>query len=153
MVLPNSSSTKLLFKKDHPDARVKPPSLPGDAGINLYCVEDTPLPAHPTITKVELGIRVALPDGLVATMITRSGAVMRGLFCLPGLIDTGYRGPLFAFVVNLSGSEQMVMAGESIVQLFLLLNCTPGLDILDVTEMGELPSSIRGTNGFGHTGR
>jgi dUTP pyrophosphatase len=124
------------------------PSLPGDAGFNTTCVEDAQvLPGM--ITKIDLGFKMALPEGIVCTMIGRSSAVSRGLFVLPCLIDEGYRGPMFAFVTNLTGTIIEVKAGEQIAQLVLLPNLARDVE---VQWVGDLPESVRGENGFGSTG-
>ena len=138
----------LRVLKNHAGAKVKDPSYQGDAGFNVYCVEPTVL-VPGRITEVPLGFQMALPPETVCTLITRSGAVKRGLFVLPGLIDEGYRGPMFLHVLNTNTEEVKILPGESIAQIVLLANLARGTV---VSYESELPPSQRGYNGFGSTG-
>ena len=139
---------KLLVKYEHPFACVKPPSLMGDAGFNVVCVEDARV-IPGVVSKISLGFSMAVPAGTFCTMIARSSAVAKGLFVLPSLIDEGYRGPMFAFVFNMTANPVDVKIGDIIAQLVLLPNLAPDLDI---EQVKELPASDRGPNGFGSTG-
>ena len=142
--------SKLLIQLTNIRASVLAPSLPRDSGFNVTCVEDAQvLPGM--ITKIDLGFKMALPEGMCCTMITRSGAVSRGLFVLPTLIDEGYRGPMFAFVTNLTAEIIEIMAGEQIAQLVLMPNMALGIEGVEWID-GELPASHRGEKGFGSTG-
>ena len=139
---------KLLVKYEHPFACVKPPSIVGDAGFNVVCAEDARV-IPGVVSKISLGFSMAVPAGTFCTMIARSSAISKGLFVLSSLIDEGYRGPMFAFVFNMTADPVDVKIGDMIAQLVLLPNLALGVE---VEQVKELPTSDRGANGFGSTG-
>jgi dUTP pyrophosphatase len=74
-----------------------------------------------------------------------------------GIIDAGYRGELGAILDNLEGEEvdfnyYKIEKGDRIVQI-----CSPNLTYpiypILVNNENELGESIRGSDGFGSTGR
>ncbi len=66
----------------------------------------------------------------------------------PGLIDSGYRGELRVVLLNTDREHTFVAEpGDRIAQLVVL--AVPGVAVV---EVAELPSSARGTGGFGSTG-
>src|SRR5690606_12458463 len=86
----------------HPDAVLPVRQHPGDAGLDLCCVEPVHLePGERGI--VPTGIAVAIPLGYAGLVVPRSGlaaphgvAVVNG----PGTIDAGYRGELQVLLLN-----------------------------------------------------
>jgi len=131
-----------------PESQLSPPAYSGDAGMDVRAVVPCMLSPH-SIGRVDIGMRIALPPGRVCTFLTRSSAVIQGLFVLPTLIDNGYRGPLYLFVMNVTDSFVRIDPGVSIAQLFILDNRASDVVIVSV---GELPASERGMNGFGSSG-
>ena len=129
--------------------KIKLPSYPGDMGFNVACTEQVDL-LPGVVTRVNIGMQIALPEGMVCTQLARSGAVAEGLFVLPTIIDEGYRGPMYLFVINFGQEHRVVFPGESIAQLVLLINTAPGITI---EYVDELPPSARGVNGFYSTGK
>src|SRR5689334_6803493 len=125
-----------------------PPAYPGDAGMDVVVTKAAFIAPH-SVAQVPIGIRVAPPDGLVFTFMTRSSAVRRGLFVVPTLIDNGYRGPLFIFVMNITDTDQYLAPGNRIAQIVLLPNMMGGRE---VEEVKSLPVSERGEKGFGSSG-
>jgi dUTP pyrophosphatase len=141
---------KLLWKKipENTCGKVRNPALTGDAGFDLLVAE--PIEIVPgKISTIECGVKVALPEGIVAVPVARSSAVARGLMVFTTLIDTGYRGPIFLFATSMSGKPIFLTAGMRVGQLLPLANAS--LDIL-AEQVDELPTSERGENGFGSSG-
>jgi dUTP pyrophosphatase len=138
---------EIRFKKMHEQGVLENPAYHGDAGFNLTCTENTIIGPH-GIALVPCGIRVELPEGVAATVITRSSTVKRGLLVFQTLIDQGYRGDIFVFVYNLQTHSVVVGGGEHIAQLL-------PFKILELTtkEVQELSTSERGKHGFGSTGK
>ena len=97
------------------------------------------------------GLALALPDGHAGFIHPRSGLALRhGVSCLnsPGLIDSGYRDELQVLLVNTDPSEDFrVERGNRIAQLVV-----QRVELVEMHEVPELPASLRGTGGFGHTG-
>lgn len=125
---------------------------PGDAGLDLVAREGAHLAPAGGRALVPTGIAVALPDGYAGFVQPRSGLALRhGITCLnsPGLIDAGYRDELKVLLVNLDPVEPFeVHRGDRIAQLVVQA-------VAHVTwqPVEDLPSSERGSGGFGHTGR
>lgn len=102
---------------------------------------------------VPTGIAVALPDGVCALVLPRSGLAARhgiGVVNGPGLIDPNYRGEVMAILVNHGAEAYSADAGDRIAQLLLVPFLSPAVDVVD-----ELPPAAdgRGTGGFGSSGR
>lgn len=137
----------LLVRLD-PGARIPTKGYFGDAGFDLYCSESVDI--EPGSWKdVDLGVSIQLPPKHWGLLTGRSSTLRRrGLLVNQGIIDNGYRGKLFANVVNMTDETVSVKEGERLAQLILL----PVWDgVMEVAE--ELAPSARGDNGFGSTGR
>lgn len=138
----------VYFTPHHPIAALNSPAYKGDAGLDVTVIQDVLLRPM-VVEKVSIGLRVAVPEHLAFTFLTRSGSVAAGVFVLPTLIDSGYRGPLYLFVLNLSGEPIELVAGTSIAQLMLLSNHANDIELIESTE---LPNSERGTKSFNSSG-
>lgn len=135
------------------DERALPPTqaYPGDAGWDLHALEDTRVvwSSSKPITDVRTGLAVAIPDGYFGRIVHRSStARKKGLFVVEGTIDSGFRGELFVGVYGAVEMPPLVEAGMSIGQLII----QPVVPV-KLSWVEELPSSARGTNGFGSSGR
>ena len=94
------------------------------------------------------GIALALPSGHVGMIADRSSLAKKGVKTSGGVIDAGYRGEIQVVVWNLSKEEIRLSRGERIAQLLIFPIATPA-----VQEVQELDSTVRGTGGFGSTGK
>lgn len=120
-----------------------------DAGLDLYVPEgQTCLVRHGAVYTIDLGVRVAIPDGYYGELTLRSSAGAKGL-AIPhgvGVIDSGYRGNLKVLVVALA-EPVLVEARERICQL--IIHKLPAVEL----EAGIVDADTdRGTGGFGSTG-
>jgi dUTP pyrophosphatase len=101
---------------------------------------------------VRTGLAVAVPDGYAAFVHPRSGLAARHgvtLVNTPGTIDAGYRGEVRVVLINTDPTEPFtVRRGDRIAQL--VVQPVARARFLDV---GELPGTPRGDDGFGSTGR
>jgi len=134
--------------------RVPAGGKPGDAGLDLFVSE--PVVIEPgQFVDVPCSVAVGLPAGWWGLITGRSSTLRsRGLLVTQGVIDTGYRGLLFAGVYNLSDEPVAVAAGERLAQLILLPNVRDRrFGRLRVRRVAALADSSRGTSGFGSTGR
>lgn len=131
-----------------------------DAGLDLYVSERTTL-IWGEFKDVPLGINVALPEWSWGFLVGRSSTFRkRGVEVMPGIIDTGWRGELFAAciwrpdqlrdedIIQNPGSYTLE-AGERIAQLIIIPNGTR--DVTPV-RVDVLPPHARGENGFGSSG-
>jgi dUTP diphosphatase len=141
---------ELAVKLLHPDARLPQRAHPGDAGADLFSVEEVTIPAGER-RDVGTGLALAIPSGCAGFVQPRSGlAFGHGIMVVnsPGLIDAGYRGEVRVSLYN-SGSEPfLVGAGDRIAQLVVQAVEEPGFLAVE-----ELPDTARGEGGFGSSGR
>jgi len=134
------------------DARALLPTRahPGDAGLDLYAIEEHVLEAGERAS-VGTGVSVEIPEGQAGLVLPRSGLAVRhgiALVNAPGLIDAGYRGEIRVLLLNTDRREPFtIAAGDRIAQLVLVRVETP-----DVLEVEALALSERGAGGFGSTG-
>jgi dUTP diphosphatase len=135
-----------------PDLPLPAYAHPGDAGADLVAREDAHLAAGGGRALVPTGIALALPEGWAGFVQPRSGLALRhGVTCLntPGLIDAGYRDELLVLLVNTDPlASYEVRRGDRIAQLVV-----QRVEEVRFTVAAELPPSVRGRGGFGHTGR
>lgn len=131
-----------------------------DAGLDLYVAEDTEL-KWGQFTDVPLSSKVALPAWSWGFLVGRSSTFRkRGIEVMPGIIDTGYRGKLFAACIwrpDKLRDEDVIMnpgsyalkSGERIAQMIVIPNGTRDVEPYSVRE---LPAHDRGEKGFGSSG-
>ena len=118
-----------------------------DAGLDLYAKYSAFV--WPFSRKaIETGTHVAIPEGHVGLLTSKSGLMRnRGLTCR-GTIDSGYTGTVQAVIFNHSIIPRRFRAGDKVTQLVILPILTPTLELVD-----ELEDTDRSTGGFGSTGR
>lgn len=137
---------KVQLLEDHAVLPTK--AYPGDAGWDLYASAEVEI-GPGDFKDVPVGIAIALPEGWFARITSRSSTFRNlRLDVREGVIDAGYRGPIFAGVHNEGDEPQTVRVGDRVAQM--LIHDVPSLPLV-VTE--QLPSSKRGTNGFGSSGK
>jgi len=124
----------------------------GSAGMDIRANLQQPVVLEPMQRHlIPTGLYIELPEGYEAQMRPRSGlALKQGLTCLnsPGTIDSDYRGELGVILINLSTETQTLHHGDRIAQLVVCQVEQAALTV--VTNLNE---TIRGTGGFGHTGK
>jgi dUTP pyrophosphatase len=134
------------------DARARLPTraYPGDAGLDLYALEDGVLGPGERAS-IRTGVAVEIPDGRAGLVLPRSGLAAKhgvALVNAPGLIDAGYRGEVRVLLLNTDRAAPFEIApGDRIAQLVLVRVETPA-----VVEVQELALSERGAGGFGSSG-
>lgn len=144
-------------KLKHVGEGILQPKLSGDVGYDLVCSEEVKLgsktaealldPEAPSFASIPTGVHVEFPPGIWGMILPRSSSNTSGLLVLPGVIDNGYRGELFALVHNLTPKIRYVAKGTRIAQLVLFPSLVFPLERVEV-----LTESERGHNGFGSTG-
>lgn len=121
-----------------------------DAGADLVTTRDLVLPPGERAV-VGTGIAIALPAGYAAFVHPRSGLAARsglGVVNAPGTIDAGYRGEVQVCLVNHDPREAVVLHRmDRVAQLVV-----QRVEHATFYEVTELPSSSRGTAGYGSTG-
>jgi len=138
---------KIKVKKLNDNAIVPTYAHEGDAGLDLYSVEEmTIFPGNRKI--ISTGISMELPTGYVALFWDKSGlAAKKGMTVLGGVIDSHYRGEYKAILYNSSKEPFEVRKGDKVCQVLIqpIVNAT-------VEEVTELSETKRGEGRFGSTG-
>jgi dUTP pyrophosphatase len=131
-------------------ARLPTRAYPGDAGLDLYALDDAVLEPGERAS-IRTGIAVEIAEGEAGLVLPRSGLASRhgiALVNAPGLIDSGYRGEIRVLLLNTDRQAAFTIAGgDRIAQLVLVKVQTP-----EVVEVEELAVSERGAGGFGSSG-
>ena len=143
---------KVLVKRL--DQRVKLPKYKtsGSSGMDLMAFTENPISVKPgSSALVPTGISLAFPEEFEVQIRPRSGlAIKKSISVLntPGTIDSDYRGELKVIIFNHGEKEFVVNCDDRIAQMVL----TPILKI-EFEEVDELPETMRGSGGFGSTGK
>ncbi len=120
-----------------------------DGAADLYsAVALVIAPGERALVKTDL--QLAIADGYAALVLPRSGlALKHGVTVAnsPGLVDAGYRGDVGVILINHGQDDFSVEVGDRVAQLMIIRL----IDWL-LTQVDELPESLRGEGGFGSTG-
>lgn len=139
----------LKIKKIHPEAILPLYAHPGDAGMDLFSVEDQSL--NPGETKlIKTGISVELPSGTEGQVRPRSGLALKNQITVlntPGTVDEGYRGEVGVILINHGKNSFEVKKGMKVAQFVI----APVLRV-EIEEALELSDTRRNSGGFGSTG-
>ncbi|MFC4775341.1 dUTP diphosphatase [Paenibacillus sp. GCM10023252] len=144
---------QVLFKRLEGNEELALPARMSEwaAGFDLQAAVPAPVVLAPGERKlIPTGFAMAMPAELEAQIRPRSGlAYKHGITCLntPGTIDADYRGEVKVLLVNLGQEPFTIERGERIAQM--VFQVVPAVSI---KESSELPDTVRGAGGFGHTG-
>ncbi|QVQ52387.1 dUTP diphosphatase [Spiractinospora alimapuensis] len=141
---------EVLVRRVDPEVPLPGYAHPGDAGADLVTTTDVELGPGER-AKVGTGLAIALPEGYAAFVHPRSGLAARhGVTVVnaPGTVDAGYRGEIQVTVLNTDRERSVrFQRGDRIAQLVI-----QRVERATFNEVSTLPSSVRGTDGFGSTG-
>ena len=120
----------------------------GDAGLDLYVLEDIHFEANETKT-IKLGISCESEDGIAYYLFPRSSISKTPLRMANsiGLIDGGYRGEIMAVCDNIKTEVYTVEKGQRLFQL-VAADSSP----IEYELVEEIAMTTRGSGGFGSTG-
>ncbi|MCR8927501.1 dUTP diphosphatase [Priestia megaterium] len=141
----------LLLKiyKEHPEAKVPSYAHPGDAGLDLYSIEEKIIEPG-QIQLIHTGIKIELPKDTEAQIRPRSGlALKHGITVLnsPGTIDEGYRGEIGVILINHGIESFLVEKNMKIAQMVVKPIVRP-----NIIEVEKLTNTERSEGGFGSSG-
>jgi dUTP pyrophosphatase len=143
------SKEQVKVKILNPNAQVPTYAKEGDAGADLYSVEDRVIYPGDRLL-VGTGIAIELPRGHEAQIRPRSGlAYKKGITVLnsPGTIDEGYRGEIKVLLINHSEEPFVIEQGMRIAQMVI-----KKFEQFEFPIVEELDSSERDAGGFGSSG-
>ena len=143
---------KVLVKKLDPKVQLPSYKTKGSSGMDLIAFIKDPIKIAPnTSALIPTGISVAIPIDVEIQIRPRSGLAAKSSISVlntPGTIDSDYRGELKIILFNHSKEEFVVRNNDRIAQIVLM----PVLKI-DFEEVDDLPNTLRGSGGFGSTGK
>ena len=143
---------KVLVKKLNPKVQLPSYKTKGSSGMDLMAFIKDPIKIAPnTSALIPTGISVAIPNDVEIQIRPRSGLAAKSNISVlntPGTIDSDYRGELKIILFNHSKKEFVVRNNDRIAQMVLM----PVLKI-DFEEVDDLPDTLRGSGGFGSTGK
>ena len=122
---------------------------PGDAGLDLFSVENVEIESGDTAL-IKTGIIIELPENTEAQIRPRSGLALKHKITVlntPGTIDEGYRGEIGVILINHGKEQFKVEEGMKIAQMVI----KPVLRV-DIVNVEEINDTKRGEGGFGSTG-
>ena len=143
---------KVLVKKLDPNVELPKYKTEGSSGLDLMAFIDNPIKISPnTSALVPTGISVAISSDLEIQIRPRSGLAAKSSVTVlntPGTIDSDYRGEIKIILFN-HGKEDFIIKNKDRVAQMILV---PIIKI-EFEEVDELPNTIRGSGGFGSTGK
>ena len=124
------------------------------AGYDLFACADATL-CEGEATKVYIGVAIAIPEGYVGLVKPRSGlAFQESVDAMAGVIDQDYRGEIKCLLTLHSVSRARgydtyeIKKGDRIAQLVMVPCLQNSMEVVDT-----LPTTERGENGYGSTGK
>lgn len=138
---------KLLVQKLDPSAKLPSYAYMGDAGMDVFSVEDTAIAPGEKVA-IRTGLKFAVPRGYAGFIWDKSGlALKHHLKTMAGVLDSNYRGELLVVLTNLGKAEYKVEKGSKIAQLVIKPVENP-----EIIESKIDDETERGTGGFGSSG-
>ena len=143
---------KVLVKKLHPKVQLPSYKTEGSSGMDLMAFLENSITISPNSSAlVSTGIAVAIPNDVEIQIRPRSGLAAKSnvsVLNTPGTIDSDYRGEIKVILFNHGSKEFIVNNKDRIAQMVLM----PVLKV-NFEEVDILPETVRGSGGFGSTGK
>jgi len=143
---------KIQIKRLNPEVKIPSYKTDGSSGMDLMAFLKDPVTIKPKSSElISTGISVAIPEDTEIQIRPRSGLAAKsniGVLNTPGTIDSDYRGELKIILYNHGVDDFVVNNGDRIAQMVLMPVLKASFE-----EVEDLPNTIRGTGGFGSTGK
>ncbi len=143
---------KILVKRTNSKVKLPEYKTNGSSGMDLMAFIDSPIKILPnTLEIIPTGLHVAIPGDLEIQIRPRSGLAAKssiGVLNSPGTIDSDYRGELKIILFNHGSKDFVINNNDRVAQMVL----TPIIK-MELEEVDQLPKTIRGSGGFGSTGK
>lgn len=121
-----------------------------DAGFDLYVptnIEKIAVEPHSS-TFIDSGVHMIIPEGYVGMIKSKSGLNVRDGINCEGVVDALFTGSIGIKAYNHSNKTKWFYGGDKVTQIVIM----PIPDV-ELVETFELPSTDRGSNGFGSSGK
>ena len=143
---------KVLIKKLNPKAELPKYKTEGSSGMDLMALIENPIKIKSQNSAlIPTGLSIAIPDDMEVQIRPRSGLAAKSNISVlntPGTIDSDYRGEIKIILFNHGKEEFTVNNNDRIAQMILM----PVLKA-EFEEVENLPKTVRGSGGFGSTGK
>ena len=143
---------KVLVKKLNLKAELPKFKTEGSSGMDLMALIENPITIKPQNSAlIPTGLSIAIPEDTEVQIRPRSGLAAKSSISVlntPGTIDSDYRGEIKIILFNHGKEEFTVNNDDRIAQMILM----PVLKA-EFEEVDNLPNTIRGSGGFGSTGK
>ena len=143
---------KVLIKRLSSKVELPKYKTEGSSGLDLMAFIEKSIKLNPKESVlVPTGISVAIAEDLEIQIRPRSGLAAKSNISVlntPGTIDSDYRGEIKIILFNHGKEEFTINNKDRIAQMILM----PVLKA-EFEEVEELPKTIRGSGGFGSTGK
>ena len=143
---------KVLVKKLNPKAELPKYKTEGSSGMDLMAlIENSITIKSQNSALIPTGLSIAIPKDMEVQIRPRSGLAAKSNISVlntPGTIYSDYRGEIKIILFNHGKEEFTVNNNDRIAQMVLM----PVLKA-EFKEVEELPKTVRGSGGFGSTGK
>ena len=107
-----------------PGAVLPSPAYQDDVGGDLINI--SPVFMKPSqIKTIDIGLKVQPPKGYFIKLETRSSMAKRGVICLGGIVDPGYRGLVGVILKNLNEEHAIHLATGTKIAQACIMKCLP----------------------------
>ena len=143
---------KVLVKKLNSKAQLPKYKTSGSSGMDLMALIENPIKIKPQESAlIATGISIAIPENTEVQIRPRSGLAAKSSISVlntPGTIDSDYRGEIKIILFNHGKEEFTINNNDRVAQMVLM----PILKA-EFEEVEDLPETLRGSEGFGSTGK
>ena len=143
---------KVLVQKLNSRVKLPEYKTSGSSGMDLMAFVESPIKIKPnTVELIPTGLSIAIPEELEIQIRPRSGLAAKSSISVlntPGTIDSDYRGELKIILFNHGNKDFIINNNDRVAQMVL----APVIK-MELEEVDQLPETIRGSGGFGSTGK
>ena len=143
---------KVLIKKLNSKVKLPKYKTDGSSGMDLMAFLESPVNLKPQESElIPTGISIAIPEDTEVQIRPRSGLAAKSNISVlntPGTIDSDYRGEIKIILFNHGKEDFVINNNDRIAQMILM-----PIVKAEFEEVENLPKTLRGSGGFGSTGK
>ena len=143
---------KVLIKKLNSKVQLPKYKTDGSSGMDLMAFLENPVNLKPQESAlITTGISIAIPEDTEVQIRPRSGLAAKSNISVlntPGTIDSDYRGEIKIILFNHGKEDFVINNNDRIAQMILM-----PIVKAEFEEVENLPKTLRGSGGFGSTGK
>ena len=143
---------KVLIKKLNSKVQLPKYKTFGSSGMDLMAFIESTISIKPQESAlIPTGISLAIPEDLEIQIRPRSGLAAKSSISVlntPGTIDSDYRGEIKIILFNHGKEEFIINNNDRVAQMILMPIIKD-----ELKEVEDLPKTLRGSGGFGSTGK